>query len=50
MGDSALQIALIGPPAGLSVREALLRRVRGGEVTVTADSMEAALGERGWSR
>ncbi|MDE0740759.1 MAG: hypothetical protein OSB83_16310 [Planctomycetota bacterium] len=45
MGDSALQIALIGPPAGLSVREALLRRVRGGEVTVTADSMEAALGE-----
>ncbi len=45
MSDSQLRLALISHPDNLPARSEALRRVRGGEVTVTADSMEAALGE-----
>ncbi len=47
MSDSLLRLALICHPDNLSARSEALRRVRGGEVTVTADSMEAAPGGDG---
>lgn len=46
MSDSPLRLALICHPDNLSARSEALRRVRGGEVTVTADSLEAASGEK----
>jgi predicted dehydrogenase len=47
MGDLSLQIALIGHPDELPARLEALRRVRGGKVTVTADSMAAVPGGDG---
>ena len=46
MSDSPLRMALISHPDKLSDRSEALRRVRGGEVTVTADSLKAASGEK----
>ena len=46
MSDSPLRLALISHPGKLSGRSEALRRVRGGEVTLTADSLEAASGEK----
>jgi predicted dehydrogenase len=45
MSDSPLRLALISHTDKLSGRSEALRRVRGGEVTLTADSLEAASGE-----
>ena len=47
MSDSPLRLALISHPDNLPARFEALRRVRGGEVTVTADSMEAVPGGDG---
>ncbi|MFP6633235.1 MAG: hypothetical protein VCD16_11420 [Planctomycetota bacterium] len=47
MSDLPLRLALISHPANLPARSEALRRVRGGEVTVTADSMEAVPGGDG---
>ena len=47
MSDSPLRLALISHPDNLPARFEVLRRVRGGEVTVTADSMEAVPGGDG---
>ena len=44
MSDSPLRLAFISHPDDLPARFEALGRVRGGEVTVTADSMEAATG------
>ena len=46
MSDSPLRLALISHPDKLSDRSEALRRVRGGEVTLTADSLEAASGAK----
>ena len=46
MSDSLLRLALISHPDKLSGRSEALRRVRGGEVMLTADSLEAASGEK----
>ena len=43
MSDSHLRLALVCQPDDLAARAAALRRVQGGRVTITADSMEAAL-------
>ena len=47
MSDSPLRLALISHPGKLSDRSEALRRVRGGEVTVTADSLAAGTGGDG---
>ena len=47
MSDSPLRLALISHPDKLSDRSEALRRVRGGEVTVTADSLAAGTGGDG---
>ena len=47
MSDLPLRLALISHPDNLSARPEALRRVRGGEVTVTADSLESATGGDG---
>ena len=47
MSDSPLRLALISRPGKLSDRSEALRRVRGGEVTVTADSLAAGTGGDG---
>ena len=47
MSDSPLRLALVSHPDNLPARSEALRRVRGCEVTVTADSMEAAPGGDG---
>ena len=46
MSDSPLRLALISHPDKLSDRSEALRRVRGGVVTLTADSLEAASGAK----
>ena len=45
MSDSPLQLALIGHPDDAPGRSEALRRVRGAQVAVTAESMDAAAGE-----
>ena len=47
MSDSPLRLALISHPDKLSDRSEALRRVRGAEVTLTADSLAAATGGDG---
>ncbi len=45
MSDSPLLLALIGHPGEAPARSESLRRLRGGRVVLTAESMEAAAGE-----
>ena len=46
MSDSPLRLALVSHPGNLSVRSEALRRVHGGEVTVTADSLTVPTGAK----
>ena len=45
MSDSPLLLALIGHPGEAPARSESLRRLRGGRVVLTAESMEAVAGE-----
>jgi predicted dehydrogenase len=43
MTNLPIRLALVGPPDDVAVRAEVMRRVRGGQVSVIADSVEAAL-------